>query len=109
MAAGALILGLTAGWAVRDWQCDAAYAKALEKADKQRQQMQGKVDALSRSYEEERNKADVVVAREKQTIREIYKTIPAVPVDCAPDVRVLRLLEGRVSRANADASGQSSE
>ena len=30
--AGALIIGAASGYKVRDWQCDAAYAKALEKA-----------------------------------------------------------------------------
>ena len=29
VAAGALVIGTAAGWKVKDWQCDAAYAKAL--------------------------------------------------------------------------------
>jgi len=72
VAAGALAIGLTAGWKVKDWQCDAAYSAVLEKAEKQRQQMQGKIDEVSTLYQSERDKADVVVAGEKQTIREIY-------------------------------------
>jgi len=43
---GALIIGAASGYKVRDWQCDAAYSKALEKADKQRQEMQGKIDEV---------------------------------------------------------------
>ena len=58
-AAGALAIGLATGWTVRDWRCDAAYAKALEKAEQQRQQMQGTIDEVSSQYQAERDKADV--------------------------------------------------
>lgn len=109
VAAGALAIGLASGWKIKDWQCDAAYSKALEKAEKQRQQMQGKIDEVSTLYQAERDKADVVVAGERETIREIYKTLPAVSADCVPGVRVVGLLEGGVSRANAAASGEPSE
>ena len=109
VAAGALAIGLASGWKIKDWQCDAAYSKDLEKAQKQRQQMQGKIDAVSTLYQVERDKADVVVAGERETIREIYKTWPAVSADCVPDVRVVGLLEGGLSRANAAASGEPSE
>ena len=109
VAAGALVIGVAAGWKVKDWQCDAAYSKALEKAEKQRQQMQGKIDEVSSLYQTERDKADVVVAGERETIREIYKTLPAVPADCIPDPRVVGLLEGGVNRANAAASSEPSK
>jgi signal transduction protein with GAF and PtsI domain len=109
VAAGALAIGVATGWTVKDWQCEAAYSKALEKADKQRQEMQGQIDEVSTLYQSERDKADGVVAGEKQTIREIYKTLPAVPVDCAPDVRIVRVLESSVNRANAAASGELSK
>lgn len=107
VAAGALVVGLAAGWKVKDWQCDAAYAAALEKAEKQRQQMQGKIDEISSLYEAERDQANMVVAGRTREIREIYKTLPPVPVDCAPDPRIVGLLEGSVSDANAAASGKS--
>lgn len=109
VAAGALAIGLTAGWTIKDWQCDAAYAKALEKAQKQRQQMQGKIDEVSTLYQAERDKADVVVAGERETIREIYKTLPAVSADCAPDPRIVGLLEGGINRANAAAASEPSK
>jgi hypothetical protein len=109
VAAGALVIGVAAGWKVKDWQCDAAYSKALEKAEKQRQQMQGKIDEISSLYQTERDKTDVVVAGERETIREIYKTLPAVPADCIPDPRVVGLLEGGVNRANAAASSEPSK
>jgi hypothetical protein len=109
VAAGALVIGLATGWTVKDWQCDAAYSKALEKAEKQRQEMQGKIDEASSVYQAERDKADVVVAGERETIREIYKTLPAVPADCTPDPRVIGLLEGGVNRANAATASEPSK
>ena len=109
IAAGALVVGIGAGWKVRDWQCDAAYSKALEKAERERKTLQGKINAISTTYEQERNQADVVVAGTRTTIREIYKTLPAVPADCSPDVRVIGLLQGGVDNANRAASGQSGE
>ena len=109
VAGGALLIGVAAGWTVKDWQCDAAYSKALEKAEKQRQQMQGKIDEAATIYQAERDKADVVVAGERETVREIYKTLPAVPADCTPDARVVGLLEGGVNRANAAAASEPSK
>lgn len=109
VAAGALAVGLSAGWKVRDWQCDAAYSAALEKSGKRSQQKQGKVNEVSTVYQSERDQADVVVAREKQTVREIYKTVPAVPDSCAPDPRLIGLLEGSVNRANAAAASEPSK
>ena len=97
VAGGALLIGVAAGWTVKDWQCDAAYSKALEKAEKQRQQMQGKIDEAATIYQAERDKADVVVAGERETVREIYKT------------RVVGLLQGGVNRANAAAASEPSK
>lgn len=107
LAAGALIIGVTAGWKVRDWQCDAAYAKALEKANKQRDKAQGAVDEISATYEAERDQTYGVATQTKETIREIYRTAPAVPVDCNPDPRIVGMLESSVGSANADATGKS--
>lgn len=109
LAGGCLLIGVAAGWKVKDWQCDAAYAKALEQAEKQRQEMQGKIDEVSTLYETERNQADLMVAGTTREVREIYKTLPPVPADCAVDVRVIGLLEGTVSDANARATGKPSE
>jgi len=107
VAVGALVVGAAAGWTIKDWQCDSAYSKALEKAEKQRQQMQGKIDEASFIYQAARDQADVVVAGERETIREIYKTLPAVPTDCTPDPRIVGLLESGINRANAAASSES--
>jgi hypothetical protein len=67
---------------VKDWQCDAAYSKVLEKAAKQKEQMQDVIDAKAREYEEIRDVAAQRSIERTDTIREIYKTIPAPPADC---------------------------
>ena len=106
--AGALIIGAASGYKVRDWQCDAAYAKALEKAEKLRAQKQEVVDDVSKTYESERDQANVVATERTNTIREIYKTAPAVPVDCAGSDALRRVLESGVSDANAATTGKPS-
>ena len=105
---GALIIGVASGYKVRDWQCDAAFAKALEKAEKLRVKKQEVVDNVSQTYESERDQANVVATERTNTIREIYKTAPAVPVDCAGSDALRRLLEGSVRDANAATTGKPS-
>jgi hypothetical protein len=106
--AGALIIGAASGYKVRDWQCDAAFAKALEKAEKLRVKKQEVVDDVSKTYESERDQANVVATERTNTIREIYKTTPAVAIDCAGSDALRRVLESGVSDANAAASGKPS-
>jgi hypothetical protein len=106
--AGALIIGAASGYKVRDWQCDAAYAKALEKAEKLRVKKQEAVDNVSQTYEYEQNQADVVATERTNTIREIYKTAPAIPVDCSAPDALRGLLESSVRDANADATNKPS-
>jgi hypothetical protein len=106
--AGALIIGAASGYKVRDWQCDAAFAKALEKAEKLRVKKQEVVDNVSQTYEVERDQANVVATERTNTIREIYKTAPAVPVDCAGSDALRRVLEGGVRDANAATTGKPS-
>jgi hypothetical protein len=106
--AGALVIGAASGYKVRDWQCDAAFAKALEKAEKLRVKKQEVVDDVSQTYEFERDQANVVATERTNTIREIYKTAPAVPVDCAGSDALRRVLESGISDANAAAAGEPS-
>lgn len=106
--AGALLIGAASGYKVRDWQCDAAFAKALEKAEKLRVKKQEVVDDVSKTYESERDQANVVATERTNTIREIYKTAPAVPVDCAGSDALRRVLESGVRDANAAATSKPS-
>ena len=105
---GALIIGAASGYKVRDWQCDAAFAKALEKAEKLRVKKQEVVDNVSQTYEIERDQANVVATERTNTIREIYKTAPAVPVDCAGSDALHGVLESSIRDANAAATGKPS-
>jgi hypothetical protein len=107
-AAGVLIVGAAAGYKVRDWQCDAAYAKALEKAESLRVKKQEVVDDISQTYEAQRDQANGVATERTYTIREIYKTAPAVPVDCAAPDAVRKLLESGVRDANAASASEPS-
>ena len=103
-----MVIGAASGYKVRDWQCDASYAKALEKAEKLRVKQQEVVDNVSQTYEVERDQANVVATERTNTIREIYKTAPAVPVDCAGSDALRRVLEGGVRDANAATTGKPS-
>lgn len=104
--AGALVIGVASGYKVRDWQCDAAFAKALEKAEKLRVKKQETVDDISQTYETQRDQANGVATERTYTIREIYKTTPAIAPDCAAPDAVRRLLESSVRDANAASSGK---
>ena len=108
IAGGALILAAASGYKVRDWQCDAAYAKALEKAEKLRVKKQEVVDNVSQTYEAKRDQADVVATERINTIREIYRTVPAIPTDCSAPPALRKLLESSVRDANAAATGKPS-
>lgn len=105
---GLILVGFIGGYKVKDWQCDAAYAKALEKAEKQRVVMQKVIDGKSAQYEEERNAAEVTSVERTNTIREIYKNIP-VPADCPPppDGVVSLLVESIRDTDTPGSSGKS--
>ena len=92
IAAGALVIGAVGGYKVRDWQCDASYAKVLEKAEKQRQQMQAIIDEKATAYEQARANADKVSVERTNTVREIYRDTPTPPAECAPPPAAVRVL-----------------
>ena len=109
-AAGALVVGAVAGYKVRDWQCDAAYAKALEKAAKQRAKADIILDTKSAAYEEKRAEADVRSVERINTIREIYRTVPAAAASCAPPDDAVRVLVEVIGNPDTEAAaGKSGE
>ena len=103
-AAGALIVGAAAGYKVRDWQCDAAYAKTLEKAGEKRAKTDTILDTKSAAYEEKRAEADVRSVERTNTIREIYRTVPAVATSCAPPPDAVRVLIESIGNPNTEAT-----
>lgn len=106
IAAGALVIGLGAGWKLRDWQCDAAVAKAYANAERMREEMQDEVDERSEAYEAERDQAYRLGADTAVKIRTVYKDLPPVSDDCAADPLVVGLLESSRSATNASATGK---
>lgn len=108
-AAAALAIGAIGGYTVRGWKCDAAVAKALEKAAETRQEMQYEVDRQAGAYEAARDQAYGMGSEISREIRTVYKDRPPVSPDCALDPTVVGLLEGGVRSANAAATGQSGE
>lgn len=107
---GLLIIGFLGGYKVRDWQCDAAYAAALEKAGKQRAKADTILDAKAAAYEEKRAEADVRSVERINTVREIYRTVPAAAASCAPPDDAVRVLLEVIGNPNTEAAaGQPSE
>mgnify|MGYP006267000767 CR=1 FL=1 len=105
---GLLLVGFIGGYKVKDWQCDAAYAKALEKAEKQRVAMQKVIDTKATQYEEARSANETTSIERTNTIREIYKNIPAPPANCpTPPDGVISLLQQSIR--DTDTPGSSSK
>lgn len=107
-AVAALAIGVATGYKVRDWQCDAAVANALEQAERKRAETEKAVYDVSEVYEDGRNQANIVATERTNTIREIYKTAPAISVNCAAPDNVRGLLESGVRDANAASTGEPS-
>jgi hypothetical protein len=102
----ALVLAAGAGYKVRDWQCDAAYAKAIEKAAKKEREMRYALDQKGRDFEAAKDNADGVGAARAAGIRTIYREIPVPAADCAAPDSVVGLLQSGVDFANAAAAGE---
>ena len=107
VAAVVFVLGLAVGWKIRDWRCDAAYAKAIQQSTKIKEKQTAIVNDASQDYEDKRGKADVITVQRTNTIREIYRDAPAPAASCAAPDDARRLLESSVSDANAAATGKS--
>ena len=105
--AAALVFAGAAGYKVRDWQCDAATAKAISKAIDQERNARNVVDEKGRDFETAKDNADELGATRATDIRMVYREVAAPPSDCAVPDNVVRLLQGGVDSANAAASGES--
>ena len=101
---GLLVIGFLGGYKVRDWQCDAAYAVALEKAEKQRVKVETILDTKSAAYEERRAVADVQSVERTNTVREIYRTVPAAASSCAPPPDAIRVLLESIGNPDAEVA-----
>jgi hypothetical protein len=78
----------------------AAEAECKAKGEAQAAAIQQALNDVSRDYEALRQKADRVRTERTNTVREIYREVPAPPIECAPDTRALRLLDAAISDAD---------
>ena len=109
IAGAALLVSLAAGYKIRDWQCDAALANALEEAAERQQEMQNELEQKARAYETLRDYADGLGTSRGTSIREIYREVPAPSPSCAAPDSIVGLLQGGIDSANAAASGEPRE
>lgn len=106
-AAGALLVGLFAGWSVRDWKADSDQLELTEKAHKAEL---GAIRAANLSSEQlERALATLrpQAIETRNTIREVYHDVK-IPAECAVPAAGRSVLEIARQRANAAAAGEPS-
>ena len=103
--AGALLIGLAAGWSVRDWKADADALRAVEAANKAQQAAVAAVDTSSTKLETVVAELQPLEIETRNTIREVYRNVE-VPADCAVPAAGVRLLDDARLNANAAATGE---
>ena len=109
IAGAAILASLATGYKIRDWQCDAALANALEEATERQQEMQDELEQKARAYETLRDYADGLGASRGTSIREIYREVPAPAPSCGAPYSIVGVLQSGVDNANAAASGEPRE
>jgi len=110
IAVGSALMGCAYGYTIRDNAAKANAAKAYKAAEAQRVKMQEQLNDVSAKYELERERAGQVSVERTQTIKEYYKTVPALDATCAVPPAMYGVLANAVRDANiAAASEPSSE
>ena len=110
LAAGgsaALLIGLGAGWTVRDWKADADQLQAVEQARAREDEIRREHDRLAATHEKEKADALARSTARQGALREQWRDAP--PVDCAAPAGVRGVLEQSVRDANARAAGEPAE
>jgi len=102
-----LLIGVGAGWSVRDWKADAdqlRQAEAARKAEKA-----ASIAVLQPSVQFEKILSDLRPAQieTRNTIREVYRNVQ-VPAECAVPLAGVGVLEAARQRANTAATGEPS-
>lgn len=104
---GALLFGLAAGWAVRDWKADADQLAAITKGHEAELAAAKAVAAPAADLEAVLADLRPRAIETRNTIREVYRDVE-VPVDCAVPAAGVSLLDDARERANAAAAGEPS-
>lgn len=101
----ALLVGIGAGWTLRDWKADADQLAALEKAQKREDEARKQAEGQATDYEEGRSDEQARTIERQTELRTIYRDIP-VAADCAVPPAAVGVLQSARARANARASGE---
>lgn len=104
-AGGALLLGLFAGWTVRDWKADGDLAAEAKRQEVARERAQAKVNTSAAQYEALREQIEPARVEVRTNIREIYRDVK-VPTECAAPDTVVGLLDTTRRNADSAASGE---
>lgn len=102
---GALLLGIGAGWSVRDWKADADALRAVKAANDAQKAAIAAVGKPSERFENTVTQLRPLEIETRNTIREVYRNVE-VPADCAVPAAGIRLLDDARVNANAAAAGE---
>ena len=102
----AFVIGCANGYSIRANMAKAALAKAYQAAEKQRFELQEKVNVISAKYEAERSRTSQVHVERINTIRRYYSTSDPVAASCAVPDAIYGLLANSVRDANAATSSE---
>ena len=104
-----VLFAFLAGYHLRSLEAKAELAKELQMAQVARAKVEADLNVASGKYEVERERAAQVQVDRINTVREVYRNVPAPPPSCAVPPSVLSMLLGAVQDANAaTTTGQSS-
>ena len=106
-ALAALLVGVGAGWTVRDWKADADQLKQIERANKAEKAAIAAVLKPSQDLEQTLAALRPAQIETLNTIREVYRNVE-VPAECAVPPAGVSLLEAARQRANAATTGEPS-
>lgn len=104
-AGGALLLGLMAGWSVRDWKADSDQLAQMERAHEAEKAAIKAANLPAEELEQFLAELRPAQIETRNTIREVYRDVE-VPSDCAVPAAGVSLLETVRERANAAAAGE---
>lgn len=104
-AGAALLVGVFAGWSVRDWKADSDQLELTEAAHKAELDAIRATNLSSEQLEQALATLRPQAIETRNTIREVYRDVE-VPAECAVPAAGRSVLEAARQRANAAAAGE---